>query len=297
MSFARSLATDASRASAHTLGTRARAHRAHRAGRSPVARASPDDGNAAALDLLERLQRAYETDANGSFVDAVIEAREHLTLLFFDVAEERVRSLEASGDAASASALDEACAAIAARAQYTVDEIIASASMALPEGSGDALKASCSESGLTTAQDEEIRRRWGAMTGALATTGEENAVKQLALNQNSRRNAITEIVGRAQIGAKEFESLKAVAPERRIADVLLTIPRGAERAAAVEDALTPPAEGESVDGDEENEVVFTTAPRLLNVLEGMMRKSMEAGEDASELVELIKVVEAKCDFF
>ena len=223
MSFARSLATDPSRASAHTLGTRARAHRAHRAGRSPVARASPDDGNAAALDLLERLQRAYETDANGSFVDAVIEAREHLTLLFFDVAEERVRSLEASGDAASASALDEACAAIAARAQYTVDEIIASASMALPEWSGDALKASCSESGLTTAQDEEIRRRWGAMTGALATTGEENAVKQLALNQNSRRNAITEIVGRAQIGAKEFESLKAVAPERRIADVLLTI--------------------------------------------------------------------------
>ena len=109
------------------------------------------------------------------------------------------------------------------------------------------MKASCSESGLTTAQDEEIRRRWGAMTGALATTGEENAVKQLALNQNSRRNAITEIVGRAQIGAKEFESLKAVAPERRIADVLLTIPRGAERAAAVEDALTPPAEGESVE--------------------------------------------------
>ena len=101
MSFARSLATDPSRASAHTPGTRARAHRAHRAGRSPVARASPEDGNAAALDLLERLQRAYETDANGSFVDAVIEAREHLTLLFFDVAEERVRSLEASGNAAS----------------------------------------------------------------------------------------------------------------------------------------------------------------------------------------------------
>jgi hypothetical protein len=295
MSFARALATDAS---AHASRThRARAHRARHAGCSTVARASSNDGNAAALDLLERLQRAYETDANGTFVDAVLEAREHLTLLFFDVAEERVRSLEASGDASAASALDEACAAIAARAQYTVGEIIASASTALPEASGDALKASCSESGLTTAQDEEIRRRWGAMTGALATTGEENAVRQLALNQNSRRNAITEIVGRAQIGAKEFESLKAVAPERRIADVLLTIPRGAERAAAVEDALTPPVDGESVDGDEENEVVFTTAPRLLNVLEGMMRKSMEAGEDASELVELIQIVETKCDFF
>ena len=99
MSFARSLATDPSRASAHTPGTRARAHRAHRAGRSPVARASPDDGNAAALDLLERLQRAYETDANGSFVDAVIEAREHLTLLFFEVAEERVRFMGSDREA------------------------------------------------------------------------------------------------------------------------------------------------------------------------------------------------------
>ena len=141
----------------------------------------------------------------------------------------------------------------------------------------------------------------GGHDGGVGDDGEENAVKQLALNQNSRRNAITEIVGRAQIGAKEFEYVWKVSrpshPTRRIADVLLTIPRGAERAAAVEDALTPPAEGESVDGDEENEVVFTTAPRLLNVLEGMMRKSMEAGEDASELVELIKVVEAKCDFF
>ena len=93
----------------HTPPERARAP--SRPSRRPFARRAraPDDGNAAALDLLERLQRAYETDANGSFVDAVIEAREHLTLLFFDVAEERVRSLEASGDAASAaSALDEA---------------------------------------------------------------------------------------------------------------------------------------------------------------------------------------------
>ena len=173
-----------------------------------------------------------------------------------------------------------------------VEQIIANAAIALP---GATLDETTTETGLTMAQGEELRRRWGAMASALATTGESNAAKQSALNETSRRNAITEIAGRAKIGAKEFESLKSVAPERRIAEVLLTIPRGAERAAAVEDALTPPADGEDLGGDEENEDVFTTAPRLLNVLEGMARERRTDGEDDSELCELIEIVERKCD--
>ena len=48
-------------------------------------------------------------------------------------------------------------------------------------------------------------------------------------------------------------------------------------------------------GDEENEDVFTTAPRLLNVLEGMARERRTDGEDDSELCELIEIVERKCD--
>jgi len=225
--------------------------------------------------------------------------RDELTLSFFDVAEARVEELRAKGEAAAAEALDELCAAVYARANYSLDEIIAEASVALP-GAADDLNegSSSSETGLTRAQDEELRQRWGALTSALATTGESNAVKQLALNETSRRNAITEIAGRVEVGAREFETLKSVAPERRIVEVLLTIPSGSERAMALEDALTPPAEGEDVDGDEENEVVFTTPPRLLNVLEAMVRESHASGDSSlyDDLEQLRQMVEAKCNF-
>jgi hypothetical protein len=246
---------------------------------------------AAATTLLDELARARDA-GDGAFDDLVRARRDGLTVTFFDVAEARVRALERGGRTAEARALDETCAAAAARAECTMDEIIANAAIALP---GAMLDETTTETGLTMAQGEELRRRWGAMASALATTGESNAAKQSALNETSRRNAITEIAGRAKIGAKEFESLKSVAPERRIAEVLLTIPRGAERAAAVEDALTPPADGEDLGGDEENEDVFTTAPRLLNVLEGMARERRTDGEDDSELCELIEIVERKCD--
>jgi hypothetical protein len=250
-----------------------------------------DDDARAATTLLDELARARDA-GDGAFDDLVRARRDGLTVTFFDVAEARVRALERGGRTAEARALDETCAAAAARAECTMDEIIANAAIALP---GAMLDETTTETGLTTAQGEELRRRWGAMASALATTGESNAAKQSALNETSRRNAITEIAGRAKIGAKEFESLKSVAPERRIAEVLLTIPRGAERAAAVEDALTPPADGEDLGGDEENEDVFTTAPRLLNVLEGMARERRTDGEDDSELCELIEIVERKCD--
>jgi hypothetical protein len=249
-----------------------------------------DDDARAATTLLDELARARDA-GDGAFDDLVRARRDGLTVTFFDVAEARVRALERGGRAAEARALDETCAAAAARAEYAMDEIIANAAIALP----GAMDETTTETGLTMAQGEELRRRWGAMASALATTGESNAAKQSALNETSRRNAITEIAGRAKIGAKEFESLKSVAPERRIAEVLLTIPRGAERAAAVEDALTPPADGEDLGGDEENEDVFTTAPRLLNVLEGMARERRTDGEDDSELCELIEIVERKCD--
>ena len=250
-----------------------------------------DDDATAATTLLDELARARDA-GDGAFDDLVRARRDGLTVTFFDVAEARVRALERGGRTAEARALDETCAAAAARAEYAMDEIIANAAIALP---GATLDETTTETGLTMAQGEELRRRWGAMASALATTGESNAAKQSALNETSRRNAITEIAGRAKIGAKEFESLKSVAPERRIAEVLLTIPRGAERAAAVEDALTPPADGEDLGGDEENEDVFTTAPRLLNVLEGMARERRTDGEDDSELCELIEIVERKCD--
>lgn len=260
--------------------------------------AASSSSSRSVLDTLDALREAW--DRGGEDFNAVVRSvRDELTLSFFDVAEARVEELRAKGEAAAAEALDELCAAVYARANYSLDEIIAEASVALP-GAADDLNegSSSSETGLTRAQDEELRQRWGALTSALATTGESNAVKQLALNETSRRNAITEIAGRVEVGAREFETLKSVAPERRIVEVLLTIPSGSERAMALEDALTPPAEGEDVDGDEENEVVFTTPPRLLNVLEAMVRESHASGDSSlyDDLEQLRQMVEAKCNF-
>lgn len=270
-----------------------------------IARESNEDEAAAAsssssrrvLDTLDALREARERGAE-DFNAIVRSVRDELTVSFFDVAEARVDELRAKGEASAAEALDELCAAVYARANYSLDEIIAEASVALPGAEDDLNEVSSSDTGLTRAQDEELRRRWGALTSALATTGESNAVKQLALNENSRRNAITEIAGRVEVGAREFETLKSVAPERRIVEVLLTIPSGVERAMALEDALTPPAEGEDVDGDEENEVVFTTPPRLLNVLEAMVRESRTSGDSSlyDDLEQLRQMVEAKCNF-
>lgn len=269
-----------------------------------IARESNEDEAAASssssrrvLDTLDALREARDRGAE-DFNTIVRSVRDELTVSFFDVAEARVDELRAKGEASAAEALDELCAAVYARANYSLDEIIAEASVALPGAEDDLNEVSSSETGLTRAQDEELRRRWGALTSALATTGESNAVKQLALNENSRRNAITEIAGRVEVGAREFETLKSVAPERRIVEVLLTIPSGVERAMALEDALTPPAEGEDVDGDEENEVVFTTPPRLLNVLEAMVRESRASGDGSlyDDLEQLRQMVEAKCNF-
>lgn len=104
-----------------------------------------------------------------------------------------------------------------------------------------------------------------------------------------------EIVGWVKIGVKEFESLKFVVLEWRIVEVLLMILWGAERAAAVEDALTSLADGEDLGGDEENEDVFMMVFRLLNVLEGMVCECWMDGEDDFELCEFIEIVERKCD--
>ena len=251
-------------------------------------------GHAALLDTL-RAARAQETSE--VFNATVRAVRDELTLAFFDTAEIRVEALRRAGDVDEAETLDELCAAIYGLAHYSMDEVIARASTALPGTFGDSAETAVTETGLTKAQDEEVRRRWAALTSSLAIEGEANAVKQLTLNNSSRQNAITEIAGRVEIGSRELEALKSVAPERRIVSVLLSIPRGTERTAAVDDALTPPAEGEDVEGDEDNEVVFTTAPRLLNVLEAMVKES-NATKDGliEELKELREIVAGKCEF-
>ena len=271
--------------------------------------------------LLKTLQEAYDA-SSVEFASIARRSRTALTLSFFSACEARGEALRARGAVREAEALDAMCGAAFSMASYTLEEItegLAATSGAGALGAGGADDAasdatsetslmspmssssssSSSTTGLTLAQENELRARWGELTKALATTGESNALAQGALNEESRKNAITEIAGRVSVGAGEMERLMRVAPERRIVDVLLTIPRGDERAAAVNDALTPPEDGDDVDGDEENEVVFTTAPKLLNVLEAMRRDARAAGEDGtlvSELDELAAIVESKCEY-
>ena len=265
--------------------------------------------------VLKTLREAYDA-SSVEFASIVRRSRTALTLSFFSACEARGEALRARGAVEDAEALDAMCGAAYAMASYTLEEITeglaTSGAGALGAGASDAASDATSlmspmsssssmttTTGLTLAQENELRARWGELTKALATTGESNALAQGALNEESRKNAITEIAGRVSVGAGEMERLMRVAPERRIVDVLLTIPRGDERAAAVNDALTPPEDGDDVDGDEENEVVFTTAPKLLNVLEAMRRDARAAGDDATlvvELDELAAIVESKCEY-
>jgi len=268
--------------------------------------------------LLKTLREAYDA-SSVEFASIVRGSRTALTLSFFSACEARGEALRARGAVTEAEALDAMCGAAYSMASYTLEEITdglaTSGAGALGAGGSDAASdatsktslmspmssssSSTTATGLTLAQENELRARWSELTKALATTGESNALAQGVLNEESRKNAITEIAGRVSVGAGEMERLMRVAPERRIVDVLLTIPRGDERAAAVNDALTPPEDGDDVDGDEENEVVFTTAPKLLNVLEAMRRDARAAGEDATlvaELDELAAIVESKCEY-
>ena len=273
--------------------------------------------------LLKTLQEAYDA-SSVEFASIARRSRTALTLSFFSACEARGEALRARGAVREAEALDAMCGAAFSMASYTLEEITeglaatsgagalgaggaddaasdatSETSLMSPMSSSSSSSSSSSTTGLTLAQENELRARWGELTKALATTGESNALAQGALNEESRKNAITEIAGRVSVGAGEMERLMRVAPERRIVDVLLTIPRGDERAAAVNDALTPPEDGDDVDGDEENEVVFTTAPKLLNVLEAMRRDARAAGEDGTlvaELDELAAIVESKCEY-
>ena len=74
--------------------------------------------------------------------------------------------------------------------------------------------------------------------------------------------------------AKELRSLNLVTAERRIIDVLLTIPRGPARSETLTDALTPPPEAkvaeeaeeeaaEAAKEDEEEEVGRSVRMRIL----------------------------------
>ena len=179
--------------------------------------------------------------------------------------------------------------------------------------------------GLSKAERAELATRWDVISATLAREGEANAVAQLEKNAVSRRDSVVALLGRVPMGEKELRTLNMVTSERRIIDVLLTVPDGPQREETLTDALTPPPDDLSKDDDDDDdddermrarrkqmrldddsgvlegdeEEVFTTPARLLAAVELAVKESLEAGDDedvVADLRALRRSVAARCDF-
>jgi len=175
-----------------------------------------------------------------------------------------------------------------------------------------------SNGGLTAANEAELAARRDAVSARLAAEGEKNALAQRERNAVSRRDSATALLGRVPVGERELRTLNMVTSERRIIDVLLTVPDGPEREETLTDALTPPETTDEGDADDDDasakqmrldddsgvltgdeEEVFTTPARLLAAVELAVKESLEAGDDAdviADLRALRRSVAARCDF-
>ena len=265
--------------------------------------------------ILAELESASPED----FPAAVDDAREELTTAFYEHAAGRVAELDAAGDAAASSSLDQLCARVMAAADRSFGTVIPS----IGDGSDVADAAADAGGALTLAQEAEVQRRFDALASKLAAEGETAALAQADKNATSRRDSVVAILGRVPMQAKELRALNMVTAERRIIDVLLTIPRGAPREEAITDAITPPessGEDERGDGDEaakdrdggaqmileddemlvgDEEEVFTTPARLLAATELAINEAVAAADDAAavdELRNLRDAVAKRCDF-
>ena len=289
-------------------------------GRRSVRAAAEEPGAAAAAvrydDIIAVLREA-PIDGLDAAVDAV---KLELTTGFYEHAVRRIDACRSAGDEAEADALDELCGRVMMASDRTFGVILPS----LGDGSGEEIDGEASEAlvtagDLTPAQQEQLQRRWDGIAARLAAEGEANAIAQVEKNATSRRDSVVAILGRVPMGPKELRSLNMVTAERRIIDVLLTFPRGAERSDALTDALTPPPtetgtdDGDEVDdgrgnnleltdddmlvGDEEE--VFTTPARLLAAVELAIKEVNAGGDDVATVEELRSLraeVAQRCDF-
>ena len=275
--------------------------------------------------LLAELGACPDAD----FSELVTSTREQYTVSFYEYAAGRVEALEREGDARRAAALDRLCGRTMAAAETAFGAALTdgrrtgAASLSTARSADDAPpgdQGSGPETavfGLTAAERAELAARRDAVSATLAREGEANAIAQLAKNAASRRDSATALLGRVPMGEKELRALNMVTSERRIIDVLLTVPEGTEREEALTDALTPPPEpaaASSAVGDGNNQLrlddasgvltgdeeeVFTTPARLLAAVELAVKESLEAGDDARVVADLRALrasVAARCDF-
>ena len=261
--------------------------------------------------LLAELGACPDAD----FAEFVASTREQFTVAFYEHAASRVEALAMGGEKEKneAKELDRLCGSTMAAAETAFGADLTSA--------GDVSGGFCKEvqhtnGGLTVSNEAELAARRDAVSARLAAEGEKNALAQLERNAVSRKDSATALLGRVPVGERELRTLNMVTSERRIIDVLLTVPDGPEREETLTDALTPPEttgggddDGASekqmrldddsgvLTGDEEE--VFTTPARLLAAVELAVKESLEAGDDAdvvADLRALRRSVAARCDF-
>ena len=275
--------------------------------------------------LLAELGACPDAD----FAELVASTREQFTVAFYEHAAARVEALAMGGDEEKkkANALDRLCgltmaaAETAFGAELTRGNVSGGPSNGRPVLSKDTTArdpSNPSNGGLTAANEAELAARRDAVSARLAAEGEKNALAQRERNAVSRKDSATALLGRVPVGERELRTLNMVTSERRIIDVLLTVPDGPEREETLTDALTPPETTDEGDDDDDDasekqmrldddsgvltgdeEEVFTTPARLLAAVELAVKESLEAGDDAdviADLRALRRSVAARCDF-
>ena len=283
-------------------------------------RASASASDATKFDaLLAELGACPDAD----FAELVASTREQFTVSFYEHAAGRVEALAREGDDASSASLDRLCGRIMAAAETSFGEALTSSAGA---SVSDDAATTTDSTGLSKAERAELATRWDVISATLAREGEANAVAQLEKNAVSRRDSVVALLGRVPMGEKELRTLNMVTSERRIIDVLLTVPEGPQREETLTDALTPPPDvfrprdDDDDDDDDEptratrkqmrldddsgvlegdEEEVFTTPARLLAAVELAVKESLEAGDDedvVADLRALRRSVAARCDF-
>jgi hypothetical protein len=290
-------------------------------------RASASASDATKFDaLLAELGACPDAD----FAELVASTREQFTVAFYEHAAARVEALAMGGDEEKkkANALDRLCgltmaaAETAFGAELTRGNVSGGPSNGRPVLSKDTTArdpSNPSNGGLTAANEAELAARRDAVSARLAAEGEKNALAQRERNAVSRKDSATALLGRVPVGERELRTLNMVTSERRIIDVLLTVPDGPEREETLTDALTPPETTDEGDDDDaknasekqmrldddsgvltgDEEEVFTTPARLLAAVELAVKESLEAGDDAdviADLRALRRSVAARCDF-
>ena len=290
-------------------------------------RASASASDATKFDaLLAELGACPDAD----FAELVASTREQFTVAFYEHAAARVEALAMGGDEEKkkANALDRLCgltmaaAETAFGAELTRGDVSGGPSNGRPvllsEDTTASDPSNPSNGGLTAANEAELAARRDAVSARLAAEGEKNALAQRERNAVSRRDSATALLGRVPVGERELRTLNMVTSERRIIDVLLTVPDGPEREETLTDALTPPETTDEGDADDDDasekqmrldddsgvltgdeEEVFTTPARLLAAVELAVKESLEAGDDAdviADLRALRRSVAARCDF-